>query len=58
VWGARITGGGFGGCTINLLDPAAVETFQQTLLRQYQEKFSLVPQFYRVAPCHGAAQIS
>jgi len=58
VWGARITGGGFGGCTINLLDPAAIENFQQRILRQYREKFSLEPQFYRVTPGRGAAQIS
>ena len=25
VYGARMTGGGFGGCTVNLLDPGAIE---------------------------------
>jgi len=58
VWGSRITGGGFGGCTINLLDPAGVENFQQTLFRQYREKCGLEPRFYKVTPACGASQIS
>ena len=58
VWGSRITGGGFGGCTINLLDPTAVEKFQQTLFRRYREKFGVEPCFYPVTPASGACQIS
>jgi galactokinase len=58
VWGARITGGGFGGCTINLLVPAAVEDFQERIFRQYKRQFGLEAQFYTVTPSRGAERIS
>ena len=56
--GARMTGGGFGGCTVNLVEPAAVERFKQTLGRAYLEKFGIEPAFYHVRPSDGAQRIS
>ena len=38
VYGARMTGGGFGGCTINLVDAAHVEEVRQRLERNYTRK--------------------
>jgi galactokinase len=35
-YGARITGGGFGGCTVNLVDESHVDSFISTLHDQYQ----------------------
>ena len=35
VFGARMTGGGFGGCTVNLLDPSYVEQFKQRITTAY-----------------------
>lgn len=35
-FGARITGGGFGGCTVNLVRTAEADTFTDTLRREYQ----------------------
>jgi galactokinase len=58
VCGARITGGGFGGCTVNLLQPAAIENFVETLSSKYRDCFNLEAQFHRVTPSQGAAQIS
>lgn len=58
VWGARITGGGFGGCTITLLRPEQADNFQSELLPQYQAKFGLAAQFYKVRPSGGAHQLS
>jgi len=58
VYGARMTGGGFGGCTVNLLEPAAVDRFEAELGAAYESRFGKVPAFYRVRPAEGAAQIS
>ena len=37
VYGGRMTGGGFGGCTINLVQSQKVETFKNTLLARYEK---------------------
>jgi galactokinase len=58
VWGARITGGGFGGCTVNLLQPAAVDNFLAVLFQKYRESYNLEAQFHIVTPSQGAEQIS
>ncbi len=38
VYGARMMGGGFGGCTINLIDESAVEMFVEMMTRIYSER--------------------
>ncbi len=38
VFGARMMGGGFGGCTINLIEAAAVETFAANIRHEYKER--------------------
>ena len=58
IYGARMTGGGFGGCTVNLLEPAAVERFKAILGRAYRDKFGIEPVFYEVRPSDGARRIS
>ena len=58
VWGARMTGGGFGGCTINLMEPSQVEEFERIVSREYYGAFGLEPLFYRVTAAGGAAKIS
>jgi len=57
VYGARMTGGGFGGCTVNLVDPAAEEIFQREIVRRYQDRFAIAPQIYRCRPSAGASEI-
>src|SRR5262249_27905405 len=44
VYGARMTGGGFGGCTVNMLRPDAVPEFRETVAREYESRFHVVPQ--------------
>ena len=44
VYGARMTGGGFGGCTINLVAAEAVEHFVVTLRREYHAATGLMPE--------------
>jgi galactokinase len=36
VVGARMTGGGFGGCTVNVVEETALETFRQNVVEQYR----------------------
>jgi len=55
VYGARMTGGGFGGCTVNLVDPAQVEAFESALGAAYKGRFNIDPVFYRVRPSAGAS---
>ena len=58
TFGARMIGGGFGGCTVNLVDPAAVEHFTATLGKAYRAKFGIDPAFYLVRPAPGASRLS
>jgi galactokinase len=58
TFGARMIGGGFGGCTVNLIDPTAVEHFSAALGKAYRAKFGIDPAFYRVRPTQGASRLS
>jgi len=56
--GARMTGGGFGGCTVNLVDPQAVEHFEQQVRGLYRERFHIDPAIFRCVPAAGAGEVS
>jgi galactokinase len=58
VFGARMTGGGFGGCTVNLVAPEAVAAFEAAIREAYQARFGIVPQIYRCKPSAGACEIA
>lgn len=57
VLGSRITGGGFGGCTVSIVKNDAVEAFQEQVGREYKEKTGNVCEFYVVDIGDGARQI-
>jgi galactokinase len=57
VYGARMTGGGFGGCTVNLLAPGAVASFREQINHAYRSRFSLEPLFYECVPAAGAGRL-
>jgi galactokinase len=57
VYGARMTGGGFGGCTINLVDTGHVENFTRKVAAGYERITSLKPEIYVCAASKGAEQI-
>jgi galactokinase len=57
VLGARMTGGGFGGCTVNLVRAAAVAQFSATLAREYQRSTGLQPSVYQIRAGAGAAEL-
>jgi len=46
VLGSRMTGGGFGGCTVSLVREDCVPAFIKNVAFDYEEKTSLVPEFY------------
>lgn len=58
VYGSRMTGGGFGGCTVSLVAPENVEDFRNRLTRGYQDRFSKRPIFYDCEPSAGAGRIT
>lgn len=57
VFGARMTGGGFGGCTVNLVDPGAVDGFRSGVSTAYRDRFGIDPQIYECRPAAGASAI-
>lgn len=58
VLGARITGGGFGGCTVNLVASQAIEEFTKNVLTKYQAQTRIEPRLYLSTPAAGARIIS
>lgn len=44
--GSRMTGAGFGGCTVSLVEDEAVEAFKENVSRIYTEKIGYAPTFY------------
>jgi galactokinase len=53
VLGARLTGAGFGGCTVNLVKNEALPTFRRDVVRRYAEETSLKADTYVVRPVGG-----
>ena len=53
VKGARMMGGGFGGCTINLIEEDAVEEFIKVASEAYQNQFNIKPEAIVVSPEQG-----
>ena len=54
VVGSRITGGGFGGCTVSIVKNDAVDTFVETIGAKYEEKVGHKAEFYVVDIGDGA----
>ena len=53
-FGARMTGGGFGGCTVNLVKCDAVEGFRAALADGYQRQFGVEAEMYVCTAVDGA----
>ena len=56
VYGSRMTGGGFGGCTITLVTCAAAADFQDTLARKYKDTTGITPAIYSCSAAQGAGE--
>ena len=58
VFGARMTGGGFGGCTVNLLPGGADAEFERFLSQAYAAKFGSSPAIFKVRASDGAHEVN
>jgi galactokinase len=54
-WGGRMTGGGFGGCTVNLVRAADAQSFAEQVSQRYQAAIRIKPDVYVCSAANGAA---
>jgi len=57
VTGSRVMGGGFGGCTINLVKEELYESFINTAVQEFTLKFGHAPKIYNVVISDGARKL-
>jgi galactokinase len=56
--GARLTGGGFGGCTINLVELSSAPAFVEALAARYAAQIGIVPQIHICHASGGAHRVT
>jgi galactokinase len=57
VLGSRMTGGGFGGCTVSMMRTEAAPVFRQQIARAYESRFGIAPGMYDCNPSYGAREL-
>ncbi|MPM91694.1 Galactokinase [bioreactor metagenome] len=57
VTGSRVMGGGFGGCTINLVKDELYDSFITDAKRKYNERYGHQPKVYDVVIRDGARKL-
>jgi galactokinase len=57
VYGSRMTGGGFGGCTISLVQEEHVDAFRETIVRRYREATGIEAAVYVSGAAAGAGEL-
>ncbi|HYZ83155.1 MAG TPA: galactokinase [Bryobacteraceae bacterium] len=57
VYGSRMTGGGFGGCTVSLVRRDAVDSFEQAIRDAYRREFAIDAPVYRCEASEGAREL-
>ncbi|MDR2293343.1 MAG: galactokinase [Prevotellaceae bacterium] len=58
VTGSRVMGGGFGGCTVNLVKNELYDGFIRRAIESYEQKFKIKPKIYDVIISDGAKKLS
>ena len=58
VIGSRMTGGGFGGCTVNLVRSGSVDAFRATIEREYPRRTGREPRIWKVDAVDGAGPLT
>ena len=58
VIGSRITGGGFGGCTVSIVKNDSVDIFIESIGKAYKEKVGHEAEFYTVQIGNGASRLN
>jgi galactokinase len=56
VYGARMTGGGFGGCTVNLVKAEKVDEFKREVGQRFEEATGIVPEIYVSTAAEGVSE--
>ena len=54
-WGGRMTGGGFGGCTVNLVEAVDAQSFAEQVSERYRSAIGIKPDVYVCSAADGAA---
>lgn len=54
VLGARMTGAGFGGCTVNLIEKNYIDAFKKNIKNEYKKITGINPEIYVTPPVEGA----
>ena len=57
VLGSRITGGGFGGCTVSIVKQDSIDLFREQVLRRYRERCGLTGEVYVVEVGDGPRRL-
>jgi galactokinase len=57
VYGARMTGGGFGGCIVALAQPRAIDALRDHLTQTYRDRFGKEPTMFVTTPTAGAGML-
>jgi galactokinase len=57
VYGARMTAGGFGGATIDLVEASGAEAFAESVANAYQKETGIVPTNYMCMPADGGGLV-
>lgn len=58
VVGARMTGAGFGGCTVNIVEKDKIDLFKSHVGKGYYQKTNLTPEFYTASIADGVKEIN
>ena len=58
VIGSRMTGGGFGGCTISLVHDEAVDQFRSSVSNAYEQRTGKRPEIYVTAAADGVQRVA